>query len=267
MTGAQTSVRAFSQKSTIFAASNLLRSRAGNTTGRPQEKNLKPHEQTIPSLRCNSHAPHTVLRAGGALRVKAPEPTTGVTAYIDALRSALERCAGHALVSPAHFQQLALRAQAEGCGHVSASTLRRFFGYVHNAHQFTNSTLSTLSRLAGYTDWAAFCRMCDLTRTTDSDFLSQTMIHAYELFKGDRVEVAWLPNRRMELLYLGNNNFTVTQAVNAKLVAGDNFQALIFAVGLPLYVSHLVHGGRSGLTYVAGQEHGLTSVTRKERTE
>lgn len=198
--------------------------------------------------------------------MKPAEPLTAA-AYVEALRHALERRAGHALVSPAHFQQLALRAKAEGCGRVSASTLRRFFGYVRNDHLFTNSTLSTLARLAGYADWTAFCRMCDLEQTADSGFLSQTMVHAYELRSGDRIEVGWLPNRRMELLCLGNNNFRVERTVNAKLAVGDSFQALIFAVGLPLYVSHLVHGGRSGLTYVAGRAHGLTSVARKEEME
>ena len=86
-------------------------------------------------------------------------------------------------------------------------------------------------------------------------------IHTKDLQPGQKIEVTWLPNRRCVFRYLGNMRFEVVVSVNSKLSVGDSFVSTFFLTGQPLYIDQLVLTGHTTVSYVAGNNGGLQSVT------
>ena len=73
------------------------------------------------------------------------------------LRQAIERKIGHTLKTPKDFDQLEEIIFQKVHEPVSASTLRRFWGYQHDAAVAPRiSTLDILSRFVGYDSWDDF---------------------------------------------------------------------------------------------------------------
>ena len=82
------------------------------------------------------------------------------------------------------------------------------------------------------------------------------------VYAGDYIEVAWLPNRRCVFRYEGDAHFLVTEAVNTKLQAGDQFDTACFLVGKPMYIDRLIRENEPPTAYVAGAKNGLSNVRK-----
>ena len=101
-------------------------------------------------------------------------------------------------------------------------------------------------------------------QTLRARLLKAKAIHLDDLLPGDRVEVTWLPNRRCVFRYEGEAHFIVVESENAKLKAGDSFDAACFLIGKPMYLDNVqrrnTQGAKEGISYVAGSKNGLNSV-------
>ena len=86
-------------------------------------------------------------------------------------------------------------------------------------------------------------------------------VHTQELQPGQQLEVTWLPNRRCVFRYLGDMRFEVVESVNSKLSVGDTFISTFFLTGQPLYIDQLIQSAQPPVSYVAGNNGGLQSVT------
>lgn len=179
---------------------------------------------------------------------------------INNLLRCVERRIGRPLKSPIDFDLLSLRISESLTEQLSPTTLKRIWGYIHTEHVPRYSTLSTLARFVGYEDWDDFCSTMNTDTEGESSFLSSKQIDPEFLAVGDRIELRWRPDRRVVVIYNGNNGFTVQESVNSKIVAGDTFRAMNFMLGHPLYINELRHGGNPPQTYVAGRIHGLSSI-------
>lgn len=166
---------------------------------------------------------------------------------INQLKRAVEVRFGHIPATPADFGELSisiLRATGE---RISPDTLCRIWGYKKGYPSVRQSTVRVLEQYAKANE--------------ESDFIHTAAIHADECQKGDRVRIAWLPNRVCVLSYLGDYRWRVEEAVNSKLHAGDTFYCRTIAQDQALIVDHLhtrdadyegyAIGGKNGLTFVA----------------
>lgn len=177
-----------------------------------------------------------------------------------ALREAVDAKMGRTLVLPSDFELLSERVEEATGETLAVSTIKRLYGYVANTHAFTHRTLSVLARFVGSQDWTDFCRQVELRQQSDSGFMAEKQVQSSQLLRGNVVEAAWQPDRLCRFRYLGNNTYQVELSHNAKLNEGDTFHALLFAEGQPLYASDLRSADGTPHTYVAGKQHGLTSV-------
>lgn len=169
------------------------------------------------------------------------------------LRTAVESVAGRPLRSPMDFDWCSLRI-AERCGErISPTTLKRLWGYLDEGHAPRLSTLSSLARFLGARDWE------DWLRSSDSAFLTATLIHTEQLDAGSHIELTWKPDRRCRVEYQGDGWFVVREAIHAKLPVGARFRATLFTAGHPLYLSGTLPVGEP-FTYIAGRSQGLSSV-------
>lgn len=184
---------------------------------------------------------------------------------ITTLLSSIEERLGRPVKSPTDFDLLSLRISETISEHISSTTLKRLYGYISTDHTPRYSTLSTLSRFVGYSDWDDFCLRGVNTSSSESGFLSCKQIDVCNLTVGDRIELCWRPNRRCVIIYNGNNCFTIQEAYRTKIVPGDTFTALSFMLGHPLYISDLRHDDDIPRSYVAGCRYGLSGISILKR--
>lgn len=184
-----------------------------------------------------------------------------LTPEIERLKKEVEIRIGRSLKSPVDFDLLSFKISEKINEHLSATTLKRLWGYIPTDHQPRFSTLSTIARYIGYPDWDSY-RICLLRENeTESTFLCCKQIRTSDLASGDRIELQWQPDRRCVVRYMGTGTFSVVQAENAKISVGDTFRALSFMLNQPLYVTDLQHGNDTPASYVAGHRSGLTYLS------
>lgn len=137
------------------------------------------------------------------------------------------------------------------------STTKRLWGYVRTTHVPSHTTLSVLSRLAGYRNWDDFCQSMEVRSDTDSSgFLANRPIEASELQEGDIIDLEWDPDRCCRIVCTGDAQFRVLSQRNSKLCPGDTFHTTQFCPGLPLCITDLRRNDEPPRCYVAGKRKG-----------
>ncbi|WP_051522944.1 hypothetical protein [Prevotella sp. P6B4] len=91
---------------------------------------------------------------------------------LELLRKAIEEKAGRSMRTPKDFDILSEYISDETHQKVSASTLKRFWGYLSESSVPRVSTLDILAQYVGYTDWTGFMEQ-DSTPNAPKDSLSR----------------------------------------------------------------------------------------------
>ena len=180
---------------------------------------------------------------------------------IQSLRRDIEQRMGVALQSPADFERLLQQIWDKQHSVLSLSTIKRVWGYVASSGAPRISTLNTLSQFLDYADWNAYLVALEQRKESESGMFMGEGVRALDLQVGERIEVTWQPNRHCVFRYMGDNQFVVEEAQNAKLQEGNTFYAVCFMIGQPMYLDNLLLADGTRTSYVAGKRHGLTSVT------
>lgn len=181
---------------------------------------------------------------------------------IKSLRSDLEQRVGQQLQSPADFQLLIQQIWEKNHAVLSLSTIKRLWGYVESNGAPRLSTLNTLAQFLGFTDWNAYLVALEQRGGAESAMFTGEGIQTADLQAGDRIAVAWQPNRQCTFRYIGDNQFIVEESKNAKLQRGTTFSAARFMIGQPMYLDNILLADGTCTSYVAGKCNGLTSVTK-----
>ena len=166
---------------------------------------------------------------------------------INQLKRAVEVRFGHVPSGPADFGELSIAIFKTTGERISSDTLSRIWGYKKGYSSVRQSTVRVLEQYAKANE--------------ESDFIHTNAIHADECQKGDRVRIAWLPDRICVLSYLGNYRWRVEDTVNGKLHAGDTFSCRTMAQDHPLIVDHL-HTEYANYEGYAISKNGLTLVAK-----
>lgn len=167
---------------------------------------------------------------------------------ISLLKRAVEVRFGRIPSTPADFGELSIAILKTTGERLSPDTLSRIWGYKKSYSSVRQSTVRVLDRYAHANE--------------ESDFIHTAAIHADECQKGDRVRIAWLPNRVCVLSYLGDYRWRVEEAVNSKLHAGDTFFCRTIAQGEELIVDHVKTENGTYEGYHMGDKNGLTLVEK-----
>lgn len=181
---------------------------------------------------------------------------------IQCLRSDIEQQVGQHLQSPADFQLLIQQIWEKQHAVLSLSTIKRLWGYVESNGEPRLSTLNTLAKFLGFADWNAYLVSLGQRGGIESAIFTGEGIQTADLQAGDKVAVAWQPNRQCTFRYLGDNQFVVENSKNAKLQQGTTFSAARFMIGQPMYLDNIILADGTRTSYVAGKRNGLTSVIK-----
>ena len=149
---------------------------------------------------------------------------------------------------------------------LGVNTLKRLMGYAKTPIEPRKTTLDAIAHYLGQTSWEMLMGL----QPSDSDWVEKSVC-ADEIREGSTVEAAWLPDRELTLLCIGENRFRVTESRNGKLCAGDEVTIHHFRLDYPMEVSHIVRAGEvmcdadgAELCYIAGKQNGLKSFTIQE---
>jgi hypothetical protein len=74
------------------------------------------------------------------------------------------------------------------------------------------------------------------------------------------VEVSYLPNRRLQFVYIGNSNMEVLESENSHLQEGDLCQINSLLPEYPLIISKVVRDGQDMGSYTAARIGGLQKI-------
>lgn len=145
---------------------------------------------------------------------------------------------------------------------ISASTLKRLWGYVSDEHHPRLQTLDLLSQYVGFSNFSDYCLHLKKSTAYNSSFFTTKQIQSKDLSRGDNVEIGWAPNRYVRLQYEGRNRFRVLIVRNTKLLEGDYFETACFLLGQPLLVSYVQRGNRKTAPFIAGRNGGLSLLNK-----
>ena len=178
------------------------------------------------------------------------------------LRLRIEASIKRKIETPADFDFLRGIIWERTHEQISTSTLKRLWGYVDGVDNARNSTLNVLSKALGYENWDAFILKLKSENVDNSDLVMSESMSSSDLKIGDRLMIAWQPNRVCVLKYLGDNQFEVIESQNSKLKVGDTFRCGLFILGEPVYINDLRQNNGTGepKLFVIGNKSGLTKL-------
>lgn len=190
-----------------------------------------------------------------AVRTDSPE--------VFALLCEAEKEFGRPIRTPSDFVLVADRIESKTGEHISDSTIKRLCKPNLSYKTVSERSLNVIAQYAGYLHFAAFCKALGEKGIAESGFAKLPgAVFSDQLSPGDRIRIAWQPDRVCLLRYDGSHRFTVLEAVNAKIHPGDSFQCSSFVKGRPLYVDNLRQNGTMIPSYGMGTAHGLTLVEK-----
>ncbi len=166
------------------------------------------------------------------------------------------------VAKPADFDNLSEDIENATSELLSASTLKRLWGYVNYLSNPRTYTLDVLSRYIGYQNFGSFCEQIHDTNEFVSGFLSEDSLVAESMKPGEKVRIGWNPDRLVTLEYKGSNRFEVVDVQNASLLKGDQFVLPAIVKGYPVYIPHIERNGQLTPMYVAGYKDGITLIKK-----
>lgn len=182
------------------------------------------------------------------------------TPEIEELKRLVEKTYDKDLNTTTDFEEFSFNLQQKQNKRISASTLKRLWGYVNDTHKPRVVTLDTLSEYIGYHNFAAFKAWLKSSPQYSSSFFDAPQLTSNSLKVGDRIEIGWSPNRLVRLSYQGDSKYEVVFSENSKLKTGDVFITGCFIKGQPLYLPFIIREGVHTQPFVAGRNGGLTVV-------
>lgn len=166
--------------------------------------------------------------------------------------------AGH---TPGDFYTIMAYVEGRTREGIGLTTVKRLWQYGGLSSKPRQATLDVLARSIGYRGYDDFAAHYGKGGDS-SNIVLGCGIKVSDLGLGDRLVLRWNPGREIEVEYLGNQTFRIVRSVASKLVAGDTFQAALFAEGHPSMLANVIHGETSWPLYEIGQQGGLTLVRR-----
>lgn len=168
----------------------------------------------------------------------------------------LAQKSGRDLRHSADCEFLAFDIESVTGDHIGVNTLKRLLGFIDDEREPRVTTLDIIANYLGFEYWESL-RVYD--DKSNSSFESETdEIRVAELTVGCVVQISYLPDRRIEMKFLGDNCFRILASENSKLLAGDEISLTHIVQGYPLLVSEVVRDGQSLGSFTAGKAQGIT---------
>lgn len=138
---------------------------------------------------------------------------------------------------------------------LSATTLKRIWGYLDEPLSTRRSTLDILARFSGWTAYLDFMKGNE--PELESGPVGAKTISTDNLKAGARLRLMWPPSRVCVVEYCSRGRWEVIESAGTRLSKGDTFSCHTFVDGEPLYLDNLLQGSEPRGVYVCGRKSGI----------
>ena len=152
-------------------------------------------------------------------------------------------------------EYLALDIESVTGEHIGVNTIKRLLGFINDERQPRCSTLDVIAHYLGFENWDILSIYDERSNSTFG--LTNDELIASSLSTGQRIQLSYLPDRRILLEFQGEGRFIVLQSQNSKLLAGDEIWVTHFVKGYPLLVSKVRREGSFLGAFTAGKAQGI----------
>ncbi len=188
---------------------------------------------------------------------------------IKSLRKAVEAVFGSIPVTPTDFELLSADIRHRTTRIISASTLKRIWGYVSSNTSPSYSTLSLLSKYTGNGEWYSFVRHYEGTPPLPigSGFYDNGVIAIDSVMPGTRLRLEWGSSKTVELEKMNVPfQFIVRSAHNVKLLKDDVLEIRGLAVGRPFFAENCRRRDANLGAYSGALQSGISKIERLPTT-
>lgn len=172
------------------------------------------------------------------------------------LREQIEKMVGRKMRTPRDFTWLSEVMEERTQQKVSATTLRRFWGYVNEGVSASQYTKNVLAQFLGYADFEEFVSLQG-SGQEQSHLVLEKPIASDDLYEGQLLKLSWLPDRTCIIKHQGHGSFVVVSSENTRLKKGDTFECHLFILHEPAFLHAWHHGSQAPATYVIGKKNGI----------
>ena len=165
---------------------------------------------------------------------------------------------GREIRIPADCEFLALDIESKTKTHIGSTTLKRLIGFTNDERTPHASTLNTIAGYLGHRSWEKLIDIADKSNSA-IDWHSHE-VRSSELETGCKVEITYLPDRKITFRYNGENNYTVIESINSKLQEGDILEITNLILDHPMYAKSVRRGTETIGEYTAGIISGISSI-------
>jgi hypothetical protein len=156
---------------------------------------------------------------------------------------------------PSDCDYLALDIESVTREHIGVNTLKRLLGFIDDEREPRTTTLDVIARYLGFENWDVLKTFDD--RSNSSFESSSEEIRVNDLPVGQCIQINYLPDRQIEIEYVGSNRFRVRNSLNSKLRTDDELTITHIVRGYPLLVSEVIRDGKSLGAFTAGKAQGI----------
>ncbi len=156
---------------------------------------------------------------------------------------------------PSDCDYLALDIESVTREHIGVNTLKRLLGFIDDEREPRTTTLDVIARYLGFENWDVLKTFDD--RSNSSFESSSEEIRVNDLPVGQCIQINYLPDRQLEIEYVGSNRFRVRNSLNSKLRTDDELTITHIVRGYPLLVSEVIRDGKSLGAFTAGKAQGI----------
>jgi hypothetical protein len=143
---------------------------------------------------------------------------------------------------------------------LSASSLRRLFGFIKGDTSPRQHSLDLIANYLGYESYD------DLLETLDPESKDTaakiTELNTKNLQKGDKFELAYKPDKNVIIQYLGKSEFKVLSSRNSQLQLDDVFKVHQVSLHHPLFILQIVRKGELTGKLVEAKVSGITDIRK-----
>ena len=178
--------------------------------------------------------------------------------HIDQLRLTVEAYVGRRMKTPKDFIFLSEQIFTRRKMMISPTTLKRIWGYLSENIHTRLSTLDILAEFLGYISWADFVKNhAEPDLTMQDGFFVNSTLFARDLSIGSKVEVSWMPQSLVRLLYMGEDRFLVYDSLHSVLKVDSVVRLFSVIEGQPLCLFTTEHSDEGYRIYYCGRVGGV----------
>lgn len=154
---------------------------------------------------------------------------------------------------------LAEKITSECKCNISASTLRRLFGFAKSKKQPRVYTLDILANYIGHSTWDELLLSLNGKVSVSKEIKE---LKPTNLKRGQKFELTYKPDTELQLEYMGRYEFKILSARNSRLKSGDIFKTSIIVLHHPLFILDIEGSpGKEG-RLVEAKISGITSIKK-----